>query len=93
MARSELAAGIDLGGTNMTVGIVDRKGRIHGRARKKTKAFEGRDSVLERIESAVAAACEDAKVRPKSTGPGAPIPTAARSAGRTFASSHATATA
>ena len=77
MARSELAAGIDLGGTNMTVGIVDRKGRIHGRARKKTKAFEGRDSVLERIESAVAAACEDAKVRPADlagVGIGAPGP-------------------
>ncbi|MBU3684082.1 MAG: ROK family protein [Phycisphaerales bacterium] len=77
MARSELAAGIDLGGTNMTVGIVDRKGRIHGRARKKTKAFEGRDSVLERIESAVSAACEDAKVRPAdlaAVGIGAPGP-------------------
>ncbi|MFM8641857.1 MAG: ROK family protein, partial [Phycisphaerales bacterium] len=77
MARSELAAGIDLGGTNMTVGIVDRKGRIHGRARKKTKAFDGRDSVLERIESAVAAACEDAKVRPAdlaAVGIGAPGP-------------------
>lgn len=77
MARSELAAGIDLGGTNMTVGIVDRKGRIHGRARKKTKAFEGRDSVLGRIESAVAAACEDAKVRPADlagVGIGAPGP-------------------
>ena len=77
MARSELAVGIDLGGTNMTVGVVDRRGKLHGRARKKTKAHEGRDAVLDRIVSAVDAACAEAKVRPadlEAVGIGAPGP-------------------
>jgi glucokinase len=77
MAKSELAVGIDLGGTNMSVGVVDRKGRIHGRARKKTKAFEGRDVVIERIAAAVEDASEDAKVRAAdltAVGIGAPGP-------------------
>ena len=77
MARTELAVGIDLGGTNMTVGVVDRRGKLHGRARKKTKAHEGRDAVLDRIVSAVDAACAEAKVRPadlEAVGIGAPGP-------------------
>jgi glucokinase len=77
MARSELAVGIDLGGTNMTVGVVDRRGKLHGRARKKTKAHEGRDAVLDRIVTAVEAACAEAKVRPadlEAVGIGAPGP-------------------
>ena len=77
MARSELAAGIDLGGTNMSVGVVDRRGRIVGRAKKKTKAHEGRDTVIDRIVAAMQAACEDAKAAPgdvATVGIGAPGP-------------------
>ena len=48
MAKSELAIGIDLGGTNMSVGVVDRRGRVVARAKKKTKAQEGRDAYKEK---------------------------------------------
>jgi glucokinase len=77
MAKSELAIGIDLGGTNMSVGVVDRRGRIEGRAKKKTKAHEGKDAVVDRIVVAMEAACEDAKVRLadiRTVGIGAPGP-------------------
>ena len=77
MAKSELAIGIDLGGTNMSVGVVDRRGRIAGRAKKKTKAHEGKDTVIERLVAAMEAACEDAKVKLsdiRTVGIGAPGP-------------------
>jgi glucokinase len=77
MAKSELAIGIDLGGTNMSVGVVDRRGKVVGRAKKKTKAHEGRDVVIDRIVAAMQAACEDAKVAPgdiATVGIGAPGP-------------------
>lgn len=60
MAKQELAIGIDLGGTNMAVGVVDRKGRLVGRAKKKTKAAEGRDAVVSRMVAAMEEACADA---------------------------------
>lgn len=60
MAKGELAIGIDLGGTNINVGVVDKRGRIAGRAKKKTKAHEGRDIVIDRLVAAMQAACEDA---------------------------------
>ena len=63
MAQSDLVVGVDLGGTNIAAGVVDRKGRISGRAKKKTKASEGRDAVVERIVAAVEEACTDAKIR------------------------------
>ncbi|MFO0963784.1 MAG: ROK family protein [Phycisphaerales bacterium] len=63
MAQSDLVVGVDLGGTNIAAGVVDRKGRISGRAKKKTKASEGRDAVVERIVAAVEEACADAKIR------------------------------
>ncbi len=63
MAKSELVVGVDLGGTNMSIGVVDRKGKIEGRAKRKTKASEGRDAVVERIVSTIEEACADAKVR------------------------------
>jgi glucokinase len=54
--------GIDLGGTNMSIGVVDAKGAILGRCKRKTKAAEGRDVVLSRIVEGVMRACDDAKV-------------------------------
>ncbi len=52
--------GIDLGGTNFTVGVVDAKGRLLGRDRRKTKAHQGRDAVIDRIVESVGNACRDA---------------------------------
>ena len=59
-----LVAGIDLGGTNMSIGIVDPKGRIVGTCKRKTKAHEGKDVVLDRIVEGVARACAEAAVEP-----------------------------
>ena len=58
----DLAIGIDLGGTNIAAGVVDRKGKLLGRAKKKTKAVEGRDSVLSRLVTAMEDACTEAGV-------------------------------
>jgi glucokinase len=71
-AQDELYAGIDLGGTNMTIGIVDGGGALRGRAKRKTKAKLGRDGVIERIAEGVDRACADAGV-PRSALAGAGI--------------------
>lgn len=63
--------GIDLGGTNMQVGVVRPDARevgadqaILGAARKKTKADEGLEVVIDRIVDAVLEACEEAGIKP-----------------------------
>lgn len=58
----ELLVGIDLGGTNMTVGVLDGSGSLLGRVKRKTKASQGVDGVVERIVEAIRRACDDAKV-------------------------------
>ncbi|MCA9286217.1 MAG: ROK family protein [Phycisphaerales bacterium] len=52
--------GIDLGGTNMQIGVVDAEGRIIGRAKRKTKAELGLDGVVDRLVEGVQRACDDA---------------------------------
>ncbi|MDP1660321.1 MAG: ROK family protein [Phycisphaerales bacterium] len=54
--------GIDLGGTNMQIGVVDAKGKVIGRAKKKTKAAEGFKAVVARMAEGVADACKDAGI-------------------------------
>lgn len=58
--RKGPVAGVDLGGTNMTVGIVDEKGRILGRSKRKTRASEGRETVITRLMEAIDRACAEA---------------------------------
>lgn len=62
MVRSKPVVGIDLGGTNLQIGVVARDHRIIGRSRKKTKAEEGRDAVLDRIAEGVREACAEAGI-------------------------------
>lgn len=69
MAAERPLVGIDLGGTNMQVGVVRPDARevgaskaVLGTARKKTKAEDGFDSVLDRIGAAVEEACKSAGV-------------------------------
>lgn len=62
MPQSPLVIGIDLGGTNMQVGVVDARNRLRGRAGKKTKARDGANAVIGRIVAAIGEACEDAGV-------------------------------
>jgi glucokinase len=73
----ELLAGVDLGGTNMTIGVVDGRGALLGKAKRKTKAKLGRDAVIERIVEGIDRACADAGVsraQLRAVGIGAPGP-------------------
>ncbi len=53
-------AGIDLGGTNMQIGIVSAEDRVIGKAKRKTKVDEGMEAILGRIIEGVAEACREA---------------------------------
>lgn len=55
--------GIDLGGTNMQIGVVNPANQIIGRTKKKTKADEGQDAVIGRIVNGIEEACQEAKVK------------------------------
>lgn len=74
---STLFLGIDLGGTNVQLGVVDATGKVLSRAKRKTMAEEGRDAVLDRIVDGVMEACTEAKVELsaiRAVGMGAPGP-------------------
>jgi glucokinase len=60
--------GIDLGGTNMQIGVVAPDFRLLAHAKRKTKADEGAAAVLDRIVSGVEEACAEAKVSPADLG-------------------------
>jgi len=54
--------GIDLGGTNVQIGVVSDEGDVLSRAKRKTLAEEGRDAVLDRIVDGCHEACREARV-------------------------------
>lgn len=54
--------GIDLGGTNMQIGVVAPTGEVLSRAKRKTGAEEGQDAVFERMVSGVEEACTAAGI-------------------------------
>ena len=56
--------GIDLGGTNMQIGVVDADGNLLSQAKRKTKAEDGLDAVLDRIMEGTFEACASADVPP-----------------------------
>ncbi len=69
--------GIDLGGTNMQIGVVDPDHQIVGRARCKTLADEGVEPVIDRLCQGVESACADAGIKLddlSGVGIGAPSP-------------------
>jgi glucokinase len=75
MAINRPIAGVDLGGTNMQIGVVSPEGRLLGRSKKKTRADEGSARVIQRIIDGIHEACVEAKVSPRSlagVGIGAP---------------------
>lgn len=59
--KDQVVVGVDLGGTNMQIGVVDAEGKIIGRCKRKTKAHEGRDTVIKRLVEGVWRAMDDAK--------------------------------
>lgn len=81
-AKDRPIVGVDLGGTNVQIGVVDPAGHIIGRARLKTRAEEGQAAVIGRIVGGIREACEEAQVAPAQLGgvgigaPGAIDPTA-----------------
>ena len=61
MAKEDkLFIGVDLGGTNIQAGIVDLRGKVHAKAKKKTKADNGGDKVIDRICETCCDALEEA---------------------------------
>jgi glucokinase len=66
MKRNNLVVGIDLGGTNMQIGVVDSRHRILGRKGKKTKASLGKNEVVKRLVRGIHQACDEANVDVKS---------------------------
>lgn len=51
-SKDELFLGIDLGGTKIVAGLVDREGRIVARHHRDTEAQEGQDAVFRRLVDA-----------------------------------------
>ncbi|MSR28618.1 MAG: ROK family protein [Phycisphaerales bacterium] len=71
----KLIAGVDLGGTNMTVGLVDGRGKIVHSEKRKTKASLGQDAVIDRLVETIERVCAVAAVEPRdlsAVGIGAP---------------------
>lgn len=69
--------GVDLGGTNMQIGVVDAGHRILGQARLKTQAEQGVDGVIERLCAGIETACAGAGLKTSDLGGvgiGAPSP-------------------
>jgi glucokinase len=62
MSEKEYVIGIDLGGTKIYSAVVDRAGKIHGAARKKTKAEQGFDNTVKRIADCAREAMNEAGV-------------------------------
>jgi glucokinase len=73
----QLFAGVDIGGTKISVLITDGGGRAVGRAKKKSKPEKGFRGVMDRAAQTVAEACDAAGVDVgsiKAAGVGAPSP-------------------
>jgi glucokinase len=56
--------GVDLGGTNIQVGVVSPEFKVLAHAKRKTKADEGRDAIIGRIVDGIGEACAAASVKP-----------------------------
>lgn len=75
----ERVIGIDLGGTNVQIGVVELGGesgyRVVGREKRKTKPDQGVETVIERLAKGVEKACDLAGIKPSDAiaiGVGAP---------------------
>lgn len=60
--KAPLVAGIDLGGTNMQIGIVDATNKVVGRTKKKTRPENGTESVIDKIAEGVREACKESAI-------------------------------
>ncbi len=60
--KGKCYVGVDLGGTNMSAGVIDAKGKVLARLKKRTKSFEGGEKVLKRIVKMANDVIEEGKV-------------------------------
>lgn len=62
--------GVDLGGTNINVGVVDAEGRVlaDSRLNKKTQAVLGPEVVIDRIIDAIRESCDQSGLSPRQLG-------------------------
>lgn len=65
MLKAPYVVGVDLGGTNMQIGVVDAGNVIAGRSRQKTKAEKGGDVVVDRMVEGIKEACQEAGIGTK----------------------------
>lgn len=75
MPSKKPIVGVDLGGTNIQIGIVSPERKLLARSKRKTKPDEGRDAVIGRIVDGIGEACAECKVKPSdlaAVGIGAP---------------------
>jgi glucokinase len=68
MAVTKHYVGIDLGGTNMQIGVVGPGMKLLHHAKRKTKADEGTQAIIGRMISGVEEACQAANVLPGDLG-------------------------
>jgi glucokinase len=59
--KDMVVVGVDLGGTNMQIGVVNAEGKVIGRCKRKTKSHEGRDEVIKRIVEGIQRALDESK--------------------------------
>jgi glucokinase len=71
-ANIEYVVALDLGGTNLRVAAVDRKGAIRDRQSAKTGVADGYRKVIDRIVSGVAEIARRQGIRPSGIGVGVP---------------------
>jgi len=64
MSESEWFIGIDLGGTKIGTGLVDRQGRLHAHDYRPTEASRGRDAVIERMIDSARQVMAEASLQP-----------------------------
>lgn len=62
---TDLILGIDLGGTNMQLGVVTPTGEMAAQHKKKTRADLGADQVFERVVEAIEETCEMSSITPR----------------------------
>lgn len=55
--------GIDLGGTNMQLGVISHDRQLLASAKRKTKADEGQNAVIDRIVDGIEEACASANIK------------------------------
>lgn len=65
---SDLVVGVDLGGTNMQLGVVDASGAVVAQGKKKTRADKGAETLFERLVRAIESVCEEAGTSPARVG-------------------------